>query len=152
MQSLDNYYSWLQFSGSKNHRTLNERSWKLNISLTDLETKKYGMTWSLGDRIKIWSQCSFYLFCFYQMQQWLIIKDFSREEFMTFSKNGGSSKPKTTRSIGLVWKDNSLTKGPFLHPQCFPPSQHSGPSHAQTTPTPDWLLLSFMVTGLRPKK
>ena len=70
---------------------------------------------------------------------------------MTLSKNGESSKPKTTRSVGLVWKDNSLTKGPSLDPQCFPPSQYSGPNHTQTTPTPDWLL-SFMVTGLSPKK
>lgn len=38
--------------------------------------------------------------------------DISGDKSMTLSKNGESAKPKTTGNIGLVWKNNSLTKGP----------------------------------------
>lgn len=107
------------------------------------------MTWSLRDRIKIWSQYSFYLFCFTRCSNELI-KDFSREEFMTLSKNGESSKPKTTRSVGLVMKDNSLTKGPSLIPSVF----HHHSTQAPTIPKPPQPQTGYWVSwwlGLRPK-
>ena len=48
-----------------------------------------------------------------------LIADFSGEEFTTLSKSGESAKPKTTRYVGLVWKNNSLTKRPSQHPNVF---------------------------------